>query len=499
MELCAVCREPTDSAEGSSDCSFCFANYYSEVPSANGSAALNCAACPGSATCAPNTTLATLNLTRNHWRLSPRSRQITACEQGAEGSACAGGTSSGIEGDGYCLPGHRGPRCQICDQSARKQFFNVRRGICSDCPPLDLSFPLIGIVSVVALLLSGVLYWIARSGSHSSHCMAVVTLSMNRVWRRIKDLALMAKLKILIVYLQIVLDVPETYGVELPPTYRRIMRDALAWIDLDWTRLVVPGECLSGGFDGRLLLRGLVPLGAAVALFLANTVLVMTSQARTVAGNEYGVLMRALLLSLPLILFASFCLTPGVSAGIFRAWSCDEYVADDSGDPVVTEAFLSADLRVRCGSERHRHIQTLATAFVFLWPVFWPLCYIILLLICRHSIVGQQRTALQQATRFLHQDYRIWWWEPLLLIQRLTVTGFVRLFDMNDSLRLFVGLLIVQAYCLLLAIVRPYRRRAVGGLAVCALCPQPAGCLLVLMRVLALYSPRSIGCTGVRR
>ena len=71
----------------------------------------------------------------------------------------------------------------------------------------------------------------------------------------------------------------------------------------------------------------------------------------------------------------------------------------------------------------------------------------------------------------LHKDYKAdyYFWEPLLLLQRLSVTGFVRLLpETNKSVRIIVGLLVVLIYLLFLTLASPYKRKDVASLAVFA-------------------------------
>lgn len=153
------------------------------------------------------------------------------------------------------------------------------------------------------------------------------------------------------------------YGVEMPPYYKRIMRDAFAWIDFDWTQALVPGECLWGGFATRLALRGLVPFGVIVAIVLVSMAIVAIQQLltnrkerlrqqgrregeRDLAAGRQGALLRGALNAMPLVLFFSFCIVPGVSAGVFKAWSCATYIDDDVGEVVTRQSFLRADLKV---------------------------------------------------------------------------------------------------------------------------------------------------------
>ena len=119
--------------------------------------ALECTSCldpVGGATCSETTTrgadtlahgstsLATVRINPNHWRLSARSTSISLCLESSDGnSPCAGGTDAGDEdelkpgyvGSGYCRAGHTGPLCQVC--SASDYYFDDEAAMeCIECP-----------------------------------------------------------------------------------------------------------------------------------------------------------------------------------------------------------------------------------------------------------------------------------------------------------------------------------------------------------------------------
>ena len=97
--------------------------------------------------CPQNTTLASVGLARNRWRLTSLSRTVSTCIQGATTgkTACVGGGDSGTNGAGYCLANHSGPFCQVC--SVDNKYFNDDEGQCIDCPRIP---NVVGILAGVA-------------------------------------------------------------------------------------------------------------------------------------------------------------------------------------------------------------------------------------------------------------------------------------------------------------------------------------------------------------
>ena len=423
------------------------------------------------------------------WRLSPSSRVISTCINGTAGTACRGGTSAEEEGQGYCIDGHRGPLCQTCDQvSSSPRYFDKVLGICADCPDNKgrtlavFLTPALGGLILIATLFT------YQSGVGTTACKpdrTVVAMARRRCAVRAKSLmwklhaaGLIPKFKLLIVFFQAVLSLKDAYAVDMPPGYDEVMTATFSWAEYNkLSRLVIPGgatACLVGGFYEQLLLVGGVPLAFCVGLFLLTlaleAVLHFVRRRKTDQPSLRGRLKTA-----PFVLFASFFLCPGVSAEVFAAWTCLSFVVDSDALPPTTLSYLRADLTVQCtdtvsSSEEHDRIKSAAIIFVIAWPIFWPACYTFLLLLCRSAIQKGKHTRLMLATSFLHSEYTAgcYLWEPLLLLQRLALTGFVRLLPVTRFERLVLGFALSFFYLLLLLLLRPYKRPEVGRLAALA-------------------------------
>ena len=452
--------------------------------------------------CPANTDLAEIDISYGFWRLSPRSTRVYICETGTNGSTCEGGTSAGIDGRGYCTPGAYGPRCQLCEANGagEKRYYDRPTGTCSDCPQLGVLIQIAVAASIVCLLILAtgyIVYAYPRPWCRGT------SAKMHRLWRKMLDLGFMANVKLLIVFYQLVFEVPAVYNVEMPQGYQRLMERAFGWLDFDWTEALVPGSCLPGGFQGRLLLRSLAPLVVVAGLLLGGGLRALfkhvsgiepaaarmalganAESLRTVAVQAKGLFKAAFvhgtLQAVPVVLFWTFCMCPSISAGIFRAWTCEDFVLDDvsqsiddaSPQPVRVQAYLVGDRSVRCSrggvsDAEHEGIKRVAYPFIFAWPIFWPACYVCLLLASRKAIASQQNTPLVRATKFLHYEYEAhaFFWEPVLLLERLALTGFLVLIEASDFLRLVAALLIALAYLVMLALVQPYKRKEVHHLA----------------------------------
>jgi hypothetical protein len=114
-----------------------------------------------------------------------------------------------------------------------------------------------------------------------------------------------------------------------------------------------------------------------------------------------------------------------------------------------------------CDSGLYATTQTAALFFVVLWPVGVPLLYALLLFGSREALRTGSSTPLSRATSFLSGEYTIsaFWWEPLEMVRKLTVTGWVLLISEQSELaRVLVALLITIAFQALHFAVKPFKR-----------------------------------------
>ena len=111
-----------------------------------------------------STSLATVRIEPNYWRLSARSTTLSLCLQSEDSSSsCVGGSDAGDENDykqgyagsGYCKEGHTGPLCQVCSTSDF-YFDSVEAMECIQCPSDRLQLPVICTCVLAVLLLAAV-------------------------------------------------------------------------------------------------------------------------------------------------------------------------------------------------------------------------------------------------------------------------------------------------------------------------------------------------------
>ena len=417
------------------------------------------------------TTLETVVLPPNTWRLSSRSKDVRRCPVSPAGgdSACVGGSTAGVAGEGYCRTNHSGPLCQVCSAPDGTQYFDEDEALCVDCPVVGMrvgwiAMALAGAASIVVLL--GVLInKYERLGSR-----------FWRLYHAVKGYALMPMFKILIATYQAINAIPFVYDVSLPPEYHRWMR-VVNWVDFDWSDFFIPGSCLPGGFLSRLLLRGLAPFGfilTCVAGYLGFR------GARRLCGH--GAQSSPLRDALSVALFLLLCFCASVSSGIFMAWNCVRFedrtvysvTATSRTAETVTASFLRSDLTVKCDSSldpEYAQIRSVAAALVALWPVAVPISFLAILFPIRRTLARGISTPFATATSIIHREYRapVFYWESIYLLQRIAITGFVQWIPYSYAIvKLQFGLILTITYLCVLIFLKPYQRRDLNFLAIMA-------------------------------
>jgi hypothetical protein len=132
---------------------------------------------------------------------------------------------------------------------------------------------------------------------------------------------------------------------------------------------------------------------------------VRTGQAAHLSQTCRNSLINGFLAGTPISLVVSFCFTPSVSAFVFQAWQCDQFLFSETEE----HSFLGQDLSVRCfDSDDHRQIVAVAWILVGLWPVGMVALYAALLYPVRKELLtGDGASPLVSATAFLHRDYKV--------------------------------------------------------------------------------------------
>lgn len=223
---------------------------------------------------------------------------------------------------------------------------------------------------------------------------------------------------------------PVIYGVWVPPQYYEWMK-FFNWLQFNIFALA-PAGCL-GDYNTQLVFLAITPLFAMMAFILLavayalgrdwynskgssakGTTMRMSSDGKHVESLDATTSTRAsvlagLAIGVPPAVIVAFCVLPSVSSGLFAAFDCERFVADD-----VTGAahhYLSSDLAIRCSSgdfvnPTYEGARSIAYGFIFLWPLGMPIATLTLMFNSRRALLEKRATFVSRAFGFLHREYR---------------------------------------------------------------------------------------------
>ena len=278
-----------------------------------------------------------------------------------------------------------------------------------------------------------------------------------RIWGKAR---MRYKVKIVIGLYQCVAAIPSVFNVEVPPGYSQWVSFLEADVGLE---IVIPPACI-GPYRRQILIRSCWPIIflaiAACCCMGRELVVECFKDPRFVAprGTRIAVL-TGLQRTLPLSLVTTFVLVPSAATRIFKAFRCDRIEFDDT----VTRRYLHNDLALSCESEEYNTTRSLAVAMLVVWPVGVPVMYALLLWLSRKELLSGVRTPLSRATAFLSEDYRMrsFWWEPLEMCRKITLTGWVLLIDEGaEQARVLVALLSSITFLAIHLSIKPFLRYA---------------------------------------
>ena len=84
-------------------------------------------------------------------------------------------------------------------------------------------------------------------------------------------------------------------------------------------------------------------------------------------------------------------------------------------------SFLNEDLRIVCSGndylDEYQEITSIASFFLLIWPVGFPIIYLLVLFPSRKALSQRRNTRMVKATAFLHREYEptfFWCSRPLI-------------------------------------------------------------------------------------
>ena len=385
---------------------------------------------------AENTTLPTLNVTANHWR--PGFHSIVArpcpnahtCSHGMVPDAAYNRFSNAT-----CQPGKglAGAYCMLCMDPTH--YFDSAEQRCRPCDAAREAIT-IGVLAS-AVVVAGVAVYLIKTRAHSMPtllcgCWSWCAVVLARVSFR-------PKLRIAISFFQIATQIDRVYALRFSPAFSSFMRAlSVVNVGLEGLPALPDSRCAFGpafrALSARLLGVALVPIGLAILPFVVK-------------------IWRPDHAALPQTLLFIFFVLPSITSSGFRALApceCFDYVGGDGGQV----CFLREDYEVECTSEGPMSASSdvLAAAWtaIGIWAIAMPLALLALIWMGVLKDDG------------LTDDYRPdrRWWEAVVVVEKLTLTGFMALYNPGSWQQLFVATIVALFSFVLQVLVQPYRTRS---------------------------------------
>lgn len=317
--------------------------------------------------------------------------------------------------------------CKVCIED----HHYLERNVCTRCPDVGLSLGVaIAFWGSLVAFLGGAYCFHRQVPLKNSKLRRLVRRSMHITMRFINEVGLVAKIKIIIVFSQVIAKLNSGYGIGLPNLWFQYTKLFQLAGELDWANWIVPSDCIFTDPETKLRFRALIPLMIAVAPPVIGALMgwssfstchtvgkqAMGTDAREssphdvlLAGQQQAAtrsqaMVNGAIKRLPLTLVITFAFAPAVSSEIFSTWHCDSFNVHDGKEL----SFLAGDLSIGCDDSPEYHgLKAVAWVFIAIWPIGMVVLYSSLLILCRTRIRdGDFDFPLIRATEFLHRDYK---------------------------------------------------------------------------------------------
>ena len=235
--------------------------------------------------------------------------------------------------------------------------------------------------------------------------------------------------------------------MKLPENFTEAM-ESINFLNLNPFQLMNLG-CLSSGFNfhSQLVVMTLFPLILCAALF------------------SIGFLRRSWKgMMATLILVVLYAVLPSVSTTVFAAFPCDEL---DTG-----EKFLIVDYAINCDEGSYSLFAAYAGLMIIVYPVGVPALFAWLLARKKKHImqpVAEREEDNELAgIGFLFDNYKpsCWYFEIVVTVLRLLLTGVLGLIEPGSATQLCVGMLISFGAVVQLCLLLPYENGRDNALSV---------------------------------
>lgn len=418
----------------------------------------NCDVCPSHAICPGGSVI---DVDAGFWRSSSISMNILECPVEA---ACLGGKDVSLQ----CANGHKGPYCSVC----KTGYVPDSDGSCVSCENSAELGTVTGVSFTLLLMFLIAIYYKKKIKQTFDSCIQKFTDKLKQF-----PIFSTTKLKILVGFFQIVLQISTVLQIFFPSTFDNFL-EILSFLDLNITLFRFNLGCsFTINFYTILLTYTLVPilLCGLTSIFCYCRHLISKRFNRK---NPFYTKRKRNSDITYAWLIVSFLVFSPVSTIIFSTFSCE--TLDDG------VSYLTADYSIQCDNNIEYNSYRIYAAFmIIVYPFGIPLLYLLALLHYKDKInplsstvvradelpylsqdvVDKEKSKFRQGFReikkisFLYDTYKpsCWYFEVVECIRRLMI-GTIPVLVLRGSVAQIVFVLMITLYFTALSMkLRPFK------------------------------------------
>ena len=332
--------------------------------------------------------------------------------------------------DDQCLDGYSGALCLVCAKN-----YVLQGEHCEKCEGgSDFIAALTVLLSLAFVVFLSVL------------CLLVCAPSKKNASSSEKYFG---QAKIILTFLQILASMPGVFdNVPWPKNFISFTLP-LNIINMDFLSIFMKSTCnLSVPFLEKFILHMILPLLLLVA------VLVSYALSRCCLKSNQAKLQRGKELLGKVLILGTFFLYPGLATQIFTVFRCKEI---DGIDGQV----LAADFSIKCHETEHSMYALVAGAGLGVYIIGLPFGMFMALYKNRQHLFDaaskeHERVKTSYGGLYLQYEEKYWWFEMVVVLQKMIMTGAMCVIAPGSSLQLLVAVLVTLIYMLMVLKTAPY-------------------------------------------
>jgi predicted outer membrane repeat protein len=444
-------------------CSQCKEGYYSFD-----STDPTCLPCPDHADCPGGNVM---DVQPGYWRQCQTCHEIKQCKTS---KACLGGTNTSIQ----CADGYQGPLCDVCSDG----FFRSGREECVSCGAGTSYIEVIFAILLLVLIICIFMFW--KKKEWLQERFESLAEKVDEALEKYELKAYLTKMKILIGFLQILVNIPEVLAVVFPKSFSLLL-NSLNLINLNFFKVFATQCYYNENFYTDLLLSTILPpcliFVIDLALRMKYQIALRLNQAQPFYSHKQKNIDRRIIF----LVIAFFVFSP-VSITIFQTFVCEEFEDHSS--------YLVADYSVECDTSTHSKYIVYAAFMIFLYPIGIPVYYIYHLArkqeyinpptsrvvrsneknIVSALVIQEKKIELRTANEtiqdisFLYDSYlpKCWYFEIIECFRRIALTALPVLFLRSTVIQVVLVLIVSLGFSALYMELRPFVKRSDNAVAI---------------------------------